>query len=101
MTRSHGALTVLTSFFHLDVICYFLCLLPLHSIPLIGSIVSRLHSTFMAWGLYLYYYDHKGRWISLQYSSFGYQMLLLQMITLVGSLFTFSSMCSAPLLDEA
>ncbi|RQM12493.1 hypothetical protein DD237_008069 [Peronospora effusa] len=61
MTRSHGALTVLTSFFHLDVICYFLCLLPLHSIPLIGSIVSRLHSTFMAWGLYLYYYDHKGR----------------------------------------
>ncbi|KAE8994176.1 hypothetical protein PR003_g20822 [Phytophthora rubi] len=111
-TQESAVVRVCTSFFRLDAIFHVILLivsLPLHLIPVIGSIVyAWLHSTFMAWESHLYYFDLKGlgfkqqqRWIrqrKFQYSSFGFQMLLLQMIPLVGPLFIFSNTCGAALL---
>ncbi|KAL3657550.1 hypothetical protein V7S43_017517 [Phytophthora oleae] len=111
-TQESAVVRVCTSFFRLDAIFHVILLiisLPLHLIPVIGSIVyAWLHSTFMAWESHLYYFDLKGlgfkqqqHWISqrkFQYSSFGFQMLLLQMIPLVGPLFIFSNTCGAALL---
>jgi uncharacterized protein involved in cysteine biosynthesis len=111
-TQESSVVRVCTSFLRLDAIFHVILLivsLPLHLIPEIGSIIyAWLHSTFMAWESHLYYFDLKGlgfkqqqRWISmrkLQYSSFGFQMLLLQMIPLVGPLFIFTNTCGAALL---
>ncbi|KAI9982122.1 hypothetical protein PInf_008013 [Phytophthora infestans] len=111
-SQESAVVRVCSAFFRLDAIFHVILLivsLPLHLIPVIGSIVyAWLHSTFMAWESHLYYFDLKGlgfkqqqRWIGqrkFQYTSFGFQMLLLQMIPLVGPLFIFSNTCGAALL---
>ncbi|KAG6962339.1 hypothetical protein JG688_00008648 [Phytophthora aleatoria] len=111
-TQESAVVRVCSAFFRLDAIFHVILLivsLPLHLIPVIGSIVyAWLHSTFMAWESHLYYFDLKGLgfkqqqlWIGqrkFQYTSFGFQMLLLQMIPLVGPLFIFSNTCGAALL---
>ncbi|KAF4316626.1 hypothetical protein BBO99_00006298 [Phytophthora kernoviae] len=83
--------------------------LPLNLIPVVGTLLfAWLHGSLLAWEYHLFYFDLKGltfkqqqRWIrqrKWQYSSFGMQALLLQMIPLVGPLFIFSNTCGAALL---
>ncbi|RLN55958.1 hypothetical protein BBJ28_00026623, partial [Nothophytophthora sp. Chile5] len=106
------ALRVCTSYCRVDGLFRLALLivsLPLHLIPVVGSILfAWLHGTVMAWEYHLFYFDLKDlgfkqqqRWIGqrkLQYSSFGMQALLLQMIPIVGPLFIFSNTCGAALL---
>ncbi|CAH0473494.1 unnamed protein product [Peronospora belbahrii] len=108
-THESAVLRICTSLFRLDAIFHVILLivsLPLHLIPALGSIIyAWLHSTFMAWESHLYYFNLKGfnlkqqqHWIDqrkFQYTSFGFQMLLLQMIPLLGLLFIFSNTCGA------
>ncbi|RLN58527.1 hypothetical protein BBJ29_004474 [Phytophthora kernoviae] len=83
--------------------------LPLNLIPVVGTLLfAWLHGSILAWEYHLFYFELKGltfkqqqRWIrqrKWQYSSFGMQALLLQMIPLVGPLFIFSNTCGAALL---
>ncbi|KAI9919326.1 hypothetical protein PsorP6_017266 [Peronosclerospora sorghi] len=111
-TQQSAAMRVCSSIVRLDTIFHvilFIVSLPLHLIPVVGSIVyAWLHSTFVAWEAHLFYFDLKGmgfqqqqRWVrqhKFQYSSFGFQMLLLQMIPLIGPLFIFTNTCGAALL---
>jgi uncharacterized protein involved in cysteine biosynthesis len=83
--------------------------LPLHLVPVLGSIVyAWLHGSVLAWENHLFYFELKGfglhqqqRWMQrhkLQYSHYGMQALLLEMIPFVGPLFIFSNTCGAALL---
>lgn len=85
--------------------------LPLHLVPIIGSVVyAWLHGSVLAWEYHLFYFELKGigyrqqhRWIrryKLEYSTFGTQALLLQTIPLLGPFFIFSNTCGAALLAE-
>lgn len=85
--------------------------LPLHLVPIIGSVVyAWLHGSVLAWEYHLFYFELKGigyrqqhRWIrryKLEYSAFGMQALLLQTIPLLGPFFIFSNTCGAALLAQ-
>lgn len=83
--------------------------LPLNLIPIIGSIIyAWLNGTILAWEYHLLYFEFKNfsygqqkTFINehkVQYSSFGMQALLMEMIPGVGSLFVFTNTVGAALL---
>ncbi|KAK1935493.1 hypothetical protein P3T76_010718 [Phytophthora citrophthora] len=85
--------------------------LPLHLLPVLGSIVyAWLHGSVLAWEQHLFYFELKGfglrqqqRWIrryKLQYSSFGMQALLLEMVPCFGPFFMLTNACGSALLAE-
>ncbi|KAG6614198.1 Kinesin protein [Phytophthora cinnamomi] len=85
--------------------------LPLHLIPVLGSIVyAWLHGGVLAWEYHHLYFELKGftlrqqqRWMrryKTQYSTFGLQAMLLEMVPCAGPFFIFTNTCGAALLAE-
>ncbi|OWZ03296.1 hypothetical protein PHMEG_00024997, partial [Phytophthora megakarya] len=85
--------------------------LPLHFVPVLGSLVyAWMHGNVLAWEQHHFYFELKGfglrqqqRWMrcyKMQYSNFGIQALLLEMIPCVGPFFIFTNTCGAALLAE-
>ncbi|KAG1690185.1 hypothetical protein DVH05_028392 [Phytophthora capsici] len=83
--------------------------LPLNLLPIIGSILyAWLNGTILAWEYHLLYFEFKNfsygqqkafiKEHKVQYSSFGMQALLMEMIPGVGSLFVFTNTCGAALM---
>jgi uncharacterized protein involved in cysteine biosynthesis len=83
--------------------------LPLNLLPIVGSIVyAWLNGTILAWEYHLLYFEYKNFSYTqqrafihehkVQYSSFGMQALLMEMIPGVGSLFVFTNTAGAALL---
>ncbi|CAH0473492.1 unnamed protein product [Peronospora belbahrii] len=82
--------------------------LPLNMIPVLGNITyAWLNGTLMAWESHLYYFEMKAfdyeqqqQLVSqrkFQYSAFGMQALLLEMIPIVGAIFMFTNAVGAAL----
>lgn len=82
--------------------------LPLNMVPVLGNITyAWLNGTLMAWEAHLYYFEMKAfdfeqqkEIISqrkLQYSAFGMQAMLLEMIPVVGAIFMFTNSAGAAL----
>ncbi|POM70212.1 Hypothetical protein PHPALM_13378 [Phytophthora palmivora] len=82
--------------------------LPLNLLPIIGSIIyAWLNGTVLAWEYHLLYFEFKNftyaqqkafvKEHKVQYSSFGMQALLMEMIPGVGSLFMFTNTVGAAL----
>lgn len=69
-----------------------------------------LHGSVLAWEQHLFYFELKGfglrqqqRWVrryKLQYSSFGMQALLLEMVPCFGPFFMLTNACGSALLAE-
>ncbi|KAL3657549.1 hypothetical protein V7S43_017516 [Phytophthora oleae] len=85
--------------------------LPLHLVPVVRSLMYVwLHGSVLAWEQHLFYFELKGfglrqqqRWIrryKLQYSSFGMQALLLEMVPCFGPFFMLTNACGSALLAE-
>ncbi|KAG2773409.1 hypothetical protein PC129_g11263 [Phytophthora cactorum] len=83
--------------------------LPLNLIPIIGSIIyAWLNGTILAWEYHLLYFEFKNftyaqqkafiKEHKVQYSSFGMQALLMEMIPGFGSIFVFTNTVGAALL---
>ncbi|CAH0521790.1 unnamed protein product [Peronospora belbahrii] len=82
--------------------------LPLHLLPILGSILyASLNGTIVAWEYHLLYFELKNfsygqqrdfvDKYKVQYSSFGMQALLLEMIPGLGLLFVFTNAVGAAL----
>ncbi|KAE8994954.1 hypothetical protein PR003_g25744 [Phytophthora rubi] len=82
--------------------------LPLNLLPIVGSVIyAWLNGTILAWEYHLLYFEFKNfsygqqkAFINehkVQYSSFGMQALLMEMIPGVGSLFVFTNAVGAAL----
>ncbi|KAF4032519.1 Etoposide-induced protein 2.4 (EI24) [Phytophthora infestans] len=83
--------------------------LPLNLIPIIGSIIyAWLNGTILAWEYHLLYFEFKNFTYAqqkafvnehkVQYSSFGMQALLMEMIPGFGSIFVFTNTVGAALM---
>ncbi|KAG6614103.1 Homogentisate 1 [Phytophthora cinnamomi] len=82
--------------------------LPLNMIPVLGNVTyAWLNGTLMAWEAHLYYFEMKAFDFEqqkeviaarkLQYSSFGMQAMLLEMIPIAGAIFMFTNAAGAAL----
>jgi uncharacterized protein involved in cysteine biosynthesis len=82
--------------------------LPLNMIPVLGNITyAWLNGTLMAWEAHLYYFEMKALDFEqqkeivaqrkLQYSAFGMQAMLLEMIPVAGAIFMFTNAAAAAL----
>ncbi|GMF34771.1 unnamed protein product [Phytophthora fragariaefolia] len=82
--------------------------LPLNLLPIVGSVIyAWLNGTILAWEYHLLYFEFKNYSYSQQkafihehkaeYSSFGMQALLMEMIPGVGSIFVFTNTVGAAL----
>lgn len=82
--------------------------LPLNMIPVLGNLTyAWLNGTLMAWEAHLYYFEMKafdfdqqkniiaGR--RFQYSAFGMQAMLLELIPIAGAIFMFTNVVGAAL----
>ncbi|KAL7684823.1 hypothetical protein Plhal304r1_c034g0107801 [Plasmopara halstedii] len=83
--------------------------LPLNLLPIVGSIMyAWLNGTILAWEYHLRYFEFKNFTYAqqkafinehkLEYSSFGMQALLMEMIPGLGSLFVFTNAVGSALL---
>lgn len=83
--------------------------LPLNLIPVVGSVLyAWLNGTLMAWGYHMYYFEMKNfsygqqkafvQQHKFQYSTFGMQAVLMELIPGVGYLFIFTNTVGAALL---
>ncbi|KAL4168035.1 hypothetical protein KRP22_011442 [Phytophthora ramorum] len=82
--------------------------LPLNMVPVLGNITyAWLNGTLMAWEAHLYYFEMKALDFEqqkeivsqrkLQYSAFGMQAMLLEMIPIAGAIFMFTNAAAAAL----
>ncbi|KAG3191169.1 hypothetical protein PC128_g11032 [Phytophthora cactorum] len=82
--------------------------LPLNMIPVVGNLTyAWLNGTLMAWEAHLYYFEMKAFDFDqqkeiiaerkLQYSAFGMQAMLLEMIPIAGAIFMFTNAAGAAL----
>ncbi|RLN77514.1 hypothetical protein BBJ28_00022930, partial [Nothophytophthora sp. Chile5] len=82
--------------------------LPLNMVPILGNVMyAWLNGTLMAWEAHLYYFEMKAFDFDqqkeviaerqLQYSAFGMQAMLLEMIPVVGVIFMFTNSAGAAL----
>lgn len=83
--------------------------LPLNLIPVVGSVLyAWLNGTLMAWGYHMYYFEMKNfsygqqkafvQQHKFQYSTFGMQAVLMELIPGVGYLFIFTNTVGAALM---
>lgn len=83
--------------------------LPLNLIPILGSVLyAWLNGTLMAWGYHMYYFEMKNysygqqkafvQQHKFQYSTFGMQAVLMELIPGVGYLFIFTNAVGAALM---
>jgi uncharacterized protein involved in cysteine biosynthesis len=83
--------------------------LPLNLIPIVGSVLyAWLNGTLMAWGYHMYYFEMKNfsygqqkafvHQHKFQYSTFGMQAVLMELIPGVGYLFIFTNAVGAALM---
>ncbi|CAI5723045.1 unnamed protein product [Peronospora destructor] len=82
--------------------------LPLNMIPVLGNVMyAWLNGTLMAWESHLYYFEMKAfdfdqqkeiiAQRKFQYSAFGIQAMLLEMIPIAGAIFMFTNAAGAAL----
>uniref|UniRef100_M4BTV0 Uncharacterized protein n=1 Tax=Hyaloperonospora arabidopsidis (strain Emoy2) TaxID=559515 RepID=M4BTV0_HYAAE len=82
--------------------------LPLNMIPVLGNLTyAWLNGTLLAWEAHLYYFEMKAFSFDqqkaiiaqrrLQYSAFGMQAMLLEMIPIAGAVFMFTNAAGAAL----
>ncbi|CAI5724172.1 unnamed protein product [Hyaloperonospora brassicae] len=82
--------------------------LPLNMVPVLGNLTyAWLNGTLLAWEAHLYYFEMKALDFDaqkaiiaqrkIQYSAFGMQAMLLEMIPIAGALFMFTNAAGAAL----